>query len=587
MPSVCQKKETHLTDFVIVDRRHEVADESFGLILPVEESPEASSPEQPTPEPAAPEPTDPEPEPELSLQAAPEIARESVPRSAPNTSAKRRPASSSTPRAPPPPPQPASDRTRSSARSKPSSQPSSSRARPNPYDIEPESPLLDREPRSASQPQITAEEPGDAGNATAAAAATLRPTSRGSVSSRLSSGGYNVAEEVTESPADAPGSGHRRRVRISQGLATQSVQLQRAVLLEEEKGHGGEMTTSSPLARKTRKSAATTRASTRSALAGSPDLGEDPTPASRRSDSTVASGSAGSSGSRRLSPRNLVPTDPVEPSVEPSSPIPQKESRRKAQAQAKAKKSKVTEEVPEEVLGVPQPKPKSKAKPKPKPKSKSISKSSEAIGEDAEEAEEVAIEEVARRIGRKRPRGSPPREEPSKPDVPEEEPEPPAKKRRQKRPQESPAQQSQPKASKAKGKTEARARRRRSDGEPIPIGVQRYTKPQRINEDDSEADILTSEIPFTNRGGVNVVDVLSQICEEVIEANLATLHEAASNAENTPMKKEYRTKLRALEAFQEELRTRLLEHVSFWSFSNYMQRRLISTDDCLGYNACA
>ncbi|KAK7914683.1 AT hook domain-containing protein [Apiospora marii] len=574
--------------------RHEVADESFGLILPVEESPEASSPEPPTPElstpePAAPEPTapepaapepEPEPEPDLSLQAAPEIVRESIPRSAPNTSAKRRPASSGTPRAPPPPPQPVSDRTRSSARSRPSSQPSSSRARPDPYAIEPESPLLDREPRSASQPQVTVEEPGDAGDATASAAATLRPTSRGSISSRLSSGGYNVAEEVTESPADAPGSGHRRRVRISQGLATQSVQLQRAVLLEEEKGHGGEMTTSSPLARKTRKSAATTRTSTRSALAGSPDLGEDPTPASRRSDSTVPSGSAGSSGNRRRSPRNLVPTDPVEPSVEPSSPIPQAESRRKAQAQAKAKKSKVTEAVPEEVVEVPQPKPKSKAKPKPRPKSKPISKSSEAVDEEAEEAEEVAVEEVARRIGRKRPRGSPTREEPSEPDVAEAEPEPPAKKRRQKRSQESPAQQSQPKApkakTKAKGKTETKARRRRSDGEPIPIGVQRYTKPQRVNEDDSEADILTSEIPFTNRGGVNVVDVISQICEEVIEANLATLQEAAANAENAPMKKEYRTKLRALEAFQEELRTRLLEHTIALDTMHALKKRVRS-----------
>ncbi|KAK8122354.1 hypothetical protein PG984_011024 [Apiospora sp. TS-2023a] len=573
--------------------RHEVADESFGLILPVEESPEASSPEPPTPEPPTPKPAaheptapepaapEPEPEPELSLQPAPEIARESVPRSAPNTSAKRRPASSGTPRAPPPPPQPVADRTRSSAISRPSSQPSGSRARPNPYDIEPESPL----PRSASQPQITVEEPGDAGNATAAAAAALRPTSRGSISSRLSSGGgYNVAEEVTESPADAPGSGHRRRVRISQGLATQSVQLQRAVLLEEEKGHGGEMTTSSPLARKTRKSAATTRTSTRSALAGSPDLGEDPTPASRRSESAIASGSAGSSGSRRRSPRNPVPTDPVEPSVEPSSPIPQAETRRKAQAQAKAKKSKVTEEVPAEAEEVPQPKPKSKAKPKPKPKSKPISKpmskSSEAVGEDAEEAEEVAVEEVARRIGRKRPRGSPPREEPSEPDVPEAEPEPPAKKRRQKRSQESPAQQSQPKASKAKTKakekTVAKARRRRSDGEPIPIGVQRYTKPQRINEDGSEANILTSEIPFTNRGGVNVVDVLSQICEEVIEANLATLHEAAVNAENAPMKKEYKTKLRALEAFQEELRTRLLEHTIALDTMHALKKRVRS-----------
>ncbi|KAK8016363.1 hypothetical protein PG993_014552 [Apiospora rasikravindrae] len=582
--------------------RHEVADESFGLFLPVEEegSPEASSPEPPTSEPAAPEAAapepaapehepEPEPEPELSLQPAPEIARESVPRSAPNTSAKRRPASSGTPRAQSQPqqPPPVSDRAHSSAKSRPSTQPSS-RVRPSPYEIEPESPHPDTESRAAtSPPQITVEEPVDVGDVTAAAtAAAPRPTSRGSISSRLSSGGYHVAEEVTESPADAPGSGHRRRVRISQGLATQSAQLQRAVQLEEEKGHGGEMTTSSPLARKTRTSAATTRKSTRSALAGSPDLAEDPTPAarsSRRSNSTTASGSVGSSGNRR-SARNSVPTDPVEISVEPSSPIPQAESRRKAQSQAKAKKSKVAKEVFDEAAEVPQLKPKSqpRSQPKPKSKSKSISKSKgdEAVGAEAEEAEEVEANEAARRIGRKRPRAILLREESLELDTQEAEPEPPAKKRRQKRSQESPAKQSQPKASKtkakAKSKPESKVRRRRSDGEPIPIGVQRYTKPQRINEDDSEADILTAEIPFTNRGGVNVVDVLSQICEEVIEANLVTLQEAAVQAENAPMKKEYRTKLRALEAFQEELRTRLLEHTIALDTMHALKKRVRS-----------
>ncbi|KAK8851479.1 AT hook domain-containing protein [Apiospora arundinis] len=569
--------------------RHEVADESFGLILPVEEeeSPEPSSPDQPTPEPAAPEPAavpeppalepEPEPEPELPLQPAPEITPESVPRSAPNTSAKRRHLVSDTPRAQQrQQQQPVSDRTRSSARSRPSTQPSS-RTRLDPYEIEPESPL---QRAATSPPQITVEEPRDVSDATEVPAAVPRPTSRGSVSSRLSSGGYHVAEEVTESPADAPGSGHRRRVRISQGLATQSAQLQRAVLLEEEKGHGGEMTTSSPLARKTRTSAATTRTSTRSALAGSPDLGEDPTPtarSSRRSNSSIASGSAGSGGSRR-STRNAVPSDPIEP----SSPIPQAESRRKAQAQvkAKAKNSKGThEEVSKKVKEAPQLKPKSKPKPKPNPKPKG----SEAVAadvEEAQEAEEVEVDEVARRIGRKRPRASPPREASPELDARETEPEPPAKKRRQRRSQESPAKQSQPKApktkTKAKEKTGAKAHRRRSDTEPIPIGVQRYTKLQRIDEDDSDADILTADIPFTNRGGVNVVDVLSQICEEVIEANLATLQEAAVKAENAPMKKEYRAKLRALEAFQEELRTRLLEHTIALDTMHSLKKRVRS-----------
>ncbi|KAK8103897.1 uncharacterized protein PG998_010930 [Apiospora kogelbergensis] len=545
--------------------RHEVADESFGLILPVEEedTPEASSPapptpELPTPKPAAPELSAPEPapepetEPELPLQPAPEIAPESVPRSAPNTSAKRRQLASDTPRAQQGQQQQVSDRTRSSARSRPSTQ-QSSRTRLDPYEIEPESPLQNTGIIApTSPPHIAVEEPHDVSEATEVPTAVPRPTSRGSVSSRVSGGGYHVAEEVTESPADAPGSGHRRR------------------------GHGGEMTTSSPLARKTRTSAATTRASTRSALAGSPDLGEDPTPtarSSRRSNSSIPSGSAGSSGTRR-SASNAVPSD----LIELSSPIPQAESRRRAQAHAKAKtkKSKETQEAPEEVKVVPQPKPKPKAKPKPKSKPKG----GEAVTEDAGETEEVEVNEVARRIGRKRARASPPGEASVELDTQQAEPEPPAKKRRQRHSQESPAKQSQPKATKAKtkakGKPETKARKRRSDVEPIPIGVQRYTKLQRINEDDNDADILTADIPFTNRGGVNVVDVLSQICEEVIESNLATLQEAATNAGNAPIKKEYRTKLRALEAFQEELRTRLLEHTIALDTMHSLRKRVRS-----------
>lgn len=83
-----------------------------------------------------------------------------------------------------------------------------------------------------------------------------------------------------------------------------------------------------------------------------------------------------------------------------------------------------------------------------------------------------------------------------------------------------------------------------------------------LNEDDTNGDILNADIPFSNRGGVNVIDVLSQVCDEVVESSLETLHEAAVNAKNSATKKEFRTKLRALEAFKEELRTRLLEHVS-------------------------
>jgi len=92
--------------------------------------------------------------------------------------------------------------------------------------------------------------------------------------------------------------------------------------------------------------------------------------------------------------------------------------------------------------------------------------------------------------------------------------------------------------------------------------VHRLSKPLVYAEDDNDADILNMEIPFAKRGGVNAVDVLAQICEEVIDSGLTTLEDGMSNTEASSTRKEYRTKLRAVEAFQEELRTTLLELVS-------------------------
>lgn len=123
---------------------------------------------------------------------------------------------------------------------------------------------------------------------------------------------------------------------------------------------------------------------------------------------------------------------------------------------------------------------------------------------------------------------------------------------------------SQPKAPRAKSKKPAPARAGRTvkaGGSSVPIKIQRFTKPRRLDEDDADAvDILNIEIPFANRGGVNAVDVLAQMCEEIIDVTLQKLREAFGDAQDSTLRKEFRTKIRALEAFQEELRTRFLEH---------------------------
>ena len=127
----------------------------------------------------------------------------------------------------------------------------------------------------------------------------------------------------------------------------------------------------------------------------------------------------------------------------------------------------------------------------------------------------------------------------------------------------SPAAQRQPKK-KSKPKSTSQ-----KSGETIPIIVHRLTKPVLYDEDDTDADLLNEDVPFAKRSGVNAVDVLSQFCEEVVESGLAALEEGGSNTEDAATRKEYRTKLRAVEAFQEELRTRLLELVCDFKISPF------------------
>ncbi|KAI1761236.1 hypothetical protein GGR53DRAFT_38644 [Hypoxylon sp. FL1150] len=501
--------------------RHEVADDSFGFVLP---GVEASS--------------DPPPPP-------------SIPRSEPNTSAKRR-------RLDPEPGQANSQ--------PPSSIPSSSRrtsARLSGAKADPYNAVHDESPENMPEPPATPSPPppeprNEDQTLESIPAIIQRPSSRGSIVSRLSAG--PMIEEVTESPADAPGSGHRRSVRMPESL-TQSAKLLRDVA-DEEAGATGELPLSSPLARKSRLGGATSGRSTRSArpsirasldsvtrdIDESTPLGRPP----RRSGGTVTTGSARSTRSQAgpITP-SLVDalSSPPEAAGTSSARKPKLKAKSKPATELLQEKDQV-EEAEEEVQGEIE------------------------ADEEVEEAEEVDAQIAARHIGKKRPRASTPQAESPELSSRAVDNSRPAKKSKKKQAQGSPAKQLQPKATKAKNKTSDT--RKRSDGEAIPIIVQRYTKRMHLNEDDTDADILNADIPFANRGGVNVIDVLSQICDEVIDSSLETLHEAAVNAKEAAKKREFRTKLRALEAFQEELRTRLLEHTIALDTMHALKKRVRS-----------
>ncbi|KAI0847057.1 hypothetical protein F5Y00DRAFT_124606 [Daldinia vernicosa] len=501
--------------------RHEVADDSFGFILPGAEA--SSDP-----------PSDPPPP-------------SSIARSEPNTSAKRRRLN---PDADLTSSQPPSSALRASRRT--SARLSGSR-------VDPYAAVQQESPEDASGPLAALslenqESPNQDETLESMQAVIQRPESRGSVASvasRLSLG--HVAEEVTESPAEAPGSGHRRSVRVLPESITRSAKLLKAVI-DEEAGATGELAYSSPLARKSRASAATlgaasarsTRTVTR-ALGGL-DIGdiEEPSPA-QRSDATAITGSTRSTRSQvRLATPSIV--DELSSSPQAAGTA----SPRKPQPRVKPKPIAAPPEIQVQAA-------------------EEETREEEAVA-DEEEAEAVNVQTAARKIGRKRPRESPPRE--ASPELHSRvEDDRPTKKSRQKKARGSPAVQSQPKPPKKKNKLPPK---RRSDGEAIPIIVQRYTKRMHLNEDDTNGDILNADIPFSNRGGVNVIDVLSQVCDEVVESSLETLHEAAVNAKDSATKKEFRTKLRALEAFKEELRTRLLEHTIALDTMHALKKRVRS-----------
>lgn len=212
-----------------------------------------------------------------------------------------------------------------------------------------------------------------------------------------------------------------------------------------------------------------------------------------------------------------------------------------------------------------------------------------------DEAEEINELEAAKTIGRKRPRRSPRRHSPelgsrhrdeAEEEAEEADGEPAPKRRRGRQAIKSPAKQKQPatkpkakptsrtKSPKAiakrapKAKTAPKARhesnRRQSADDntaSIEVTVQRFVNVKRRSKSDDEDDPLHSEVPFSTRGET-VVDVFAQVCKEVIDSTINQLHEVGGATEDRNKKKEFRIKMRAIEAYREELNSRLLQHVS-------------------------
>lgn len=323
------------------------------------------------------------------------------------------------------------------------------------------------------------------------------------------------AEEVSESPADAPGSGHRRRVRAS-GARDSSVLLQSALRSADNDTAAGFAQSSSPLSRMSRRSTAGNLASARSAR----------------------------TGLRRSARVSSSPDDKINELSSDLPAIVEENNGSIVSAEDSLQEENILE-IAETVVD------------------ESVA---DALTETKEQ-QEIAHIEAPSRIGRGRP---PPRIPAGSPElISDDVAEEPSIKRPQREPppkKKSPAKQRQPKAPRAKQDKPRPARKRRGveDTEPpVGINIQRFTKRKRDGGGESDdEDILNSNIPHANRSGVNCIDVLAQLCEEIIGATLEKVKEALKEAQDAPTRKELRIKVTALEAFREELRTRLLEHVS-------------------------
>ncbi|KAI6316024.1 hypothetical protein MCOR29_006801 [Pyricularia oryzae] len=480
------------------------------------------------------------------------------------------------------------------------------------------------QPDQASRTDVAATSSPNDGHVTPDAADNQARSPSGSVS-RPAKKASKPLEEVTESPADAPGSGHRRRVpaRFS-GAANQSAILQQ-YLSSAQRDPDHTVDSSSPAERRLRAkrlSAATrgdpvvpaSSSSRKSArlLQASDDVTVDETTGA----DLDATGNDSEAAVNEQSLENPTVTATV--TVTQSSPIarilqktrgrgrPRISQHKVIEAtspvleQQPQKQSAVEEETSNELSplsseGSQGADSSSGSAPRSEDISSNPNSGDAGEAEESLEAEETNDQDAATRLGRKRPRSDLMDASPDLSSTAEELQPKTAKRRRAAPPATSPAVQKQP-ANKAlkpatkqmsgPGRSKSKKTAPTDDSEAehqrggsIQIPVQRYTRPKQggtDNEADDDNEMMGVTIPFAGREAVNSVDVLSQICEEVTANVLRSLRNKVSEVEDTTTRRELKTKMGAVEAFREELRTNMLEHTIALDNLQTLRRRLRS-----------
>ncbi|KAJ4863029.1 hypothetical protein T069G_03983 [Trichoderma breve] len=389
-----------------------------------------------------------------------------------------------------------------------------------------------------------------------------------------------IMEEVSESPADAPGSGKRRRVPMSETLSS-TVKLM-GVLSSDD----GIPMPSSPLKNKARRrsGAATARSSQRSAgrVYGGHDtrhladeLSSDNLPqlagieeeeefveieAEAATDLVIEESTlAQDEDEQEEQEEDQENSDGID--VEEVARLLKRGSarvRREPSPELGSQELEDAGEIEEEELE-PEPEPESEQESEPEPEPEEAPEPDvEEATEVEEEEEEVTVLPTPPKRKRGRPSKSPAaqrqpaaKSQPAKPVKP--------RKRVEAQPRDASEEHEEPQPKKAKAK-KRHSDQSEGDGGTIEITVQRFVNHKKRGHEDDDIDPLQNEMAFVNHGGESVIDVFAQVCDEVISSTLEQLQEVAGNAEDPAKKKEYRIKTRAIEAYREELKSRFLQH---------------------------
>ncbi|KAK5992423.1 hypothetical protein PT974_05827 [Cladobotryum mycophilum] len=395
-----------------------------------------------------------------------------------------------------------------------------------------------------------------------------------------------LIEEVGESPANAPGSGKRRRVPLGEAVSSSTK------LLDIMTSDDAFPASSSPLARRMQRSDATSMR--RSAgMVSKLDLSQeiDELSPERPYKQPLADEELSDAPSMNETTQQIVldtEADISAPEREDAEPG------QKTDVEPGPEPEDQQEEVEEDAAD---------DHGEPEDAQGEEQEEGEEVADEQEEAEEVNAAEAAKVLGKKRRRTqreiSPELGSVSAEEEVEREDEQPVPKRKRIRPGKSPATQKQLAVKKKPNKAKPRAKPqapeesldeqeprpkqskagRRKSGQnegndaTIEITVQRFIQHKRRGEDD-EVDPLHSEIPFANRGGESVADVFAQVCDEVIASTLAQLREMVNSAADTAKKKECRIKIRAVEAYREELNSRLLQHTIHLNHWHSLRKRV-------------